>query len=140
MALNRPPRVHPFVPFNQGSPLNLVQHDDIPAAALKSLPFFTGEDQITAIEHIRDVASLCGVHHIVAENVALTLLAASFKGKPLQWFRGLPVNSIATWDELGQLLNRHFEDKLDHLSLVEQLTTIKRAPHEHMMRLQSFII
>lgn len=43
------PRVHPFVPFNQGSPLNLVQHDDILAAALKSLPFFTGEDQTMVV-------------------------------------------------------------------------------------------
>lgn len=95
------PRVHPFVPFNHGSPLNLIQHDDIPAAALKSLPFFTGEDQTTTIEHIRDVASLCGVHHIIVENVVLRLLAAPFKGKALQWFRGLPVNSKDTSNELG---------------------------------------
>lgn len=84
MALNQPPKVHPFVPFNKGSPLNLVQHDDIPTATLKSWPFFIGEDQTIAIEHIRDVASLCGVHHIVGENVTLRLLAASFKGKALQ--------------------------------------------------------
>lgn len=31
MVLNQPPRVHPFVAFNEGSPLNLAQQDDIPA-------------------------------------------------------------------------------------------------------------
>lgn len=36
-----PPRVQHFVPFSQGNPVNLTQHDDIPIASLKSLPFFT---------------------------------------------------------------------------------------------------
>lgn len=30
------------------------------------------------------------------------------------------------------MLSKHFEDKLDNLSLVEQLTTIKRDPQEQM--------
>ena len=40
--------------------------------------------------------------------------------------------SITYWDELGAGLCKHFEDKSDHLSLLEQLTTIKRFPHEFM--------
>ena len=64
--------------------------------------------------------------------MAVRLLAASLKGKALQWYRGLPHNSIQNWDQLGGLLCRHFEDKSDHLSLLEKLTTIKRAPHECM--------
>lgn len=58
------PRVHAFVPFDQGNPLNFLQHHDVPLAALKSLPDFTGESQTTTIDHIRDVASLCSVHHL----------------------------------------------------------------------------
>lgn len=76
-------RAHTFVPFNGGIPLNLKQHDDIPMVALKSLPIFTSEDPTTLVEHIRDVASLCGVHHVTQENVALRLLVASLKGKAL---------------------------------------------------------
>lgn len=114
-------RNQPFMPFNGGSPLNLAQHD-IPIAALKIFPFFIGEDQTAPIKHIRDVASLCGVHHITQENVAIRLLATSFKGKALQWFRGLQVGSIATWDELGDKLYKQFQEKSNqsnHLSLVE---------------------
>lgn len=72
-----PARNQPFVAFNQGSPLNLTQHDPIPVAALKSLPYFNGEDQTTPMEHIKDVANLCAVHHVTEENVAIRLLAAS---------------------------------------------------------------
>ena len=121
-------RAFSFVPFNQGSPLNFSQHHDIPLAVLKSLPDFTRETQTIAYEHIRDIATLCSVHHITHEDVAAKLLAASLKGKALQWFRSLAVGSIDSWDAFGDALTRHFEDKSNYLSLVEQLTTIKRAP------------
>jgi hypothetical protein len=97
-----------------------------------SIPFFTGEDKTTPIEHFKYVENLCSVHHITVENVAIILLTTSFEGKALKWFRILDVNSITTWDELREALCKNFEDKFDHLSLVEQLTTIKRAPHEHI--------
>ena len=61
------PRAFAFVPFNEGSPLNLAQHNDIPLAALKGLPDFNGEGQTIAFEHIRDIASLCNVHHVTRE-------------------------------------------------------------------------
>lgn len=125
-------RNQPFVAFNQGSPLNLTQHDEIPFASLRGLLYFYAEDHTTPTEHIKDVSNLCVVHHVTEENVALRLLVALFKEKALQWFKGLPVNSIETWDELGSRLCKFFEDKSDHLSLVEQLSAIKRAPHEDM--------
>jgi len=37
-------RNQPFVDFDGGSPLNLTVYDVIPMAALKSLPYFTGEN------------------------------------------------------------------------------------------------
>lgn len=125
-------RQHTFVPFNGGNPLNLGQQDDILISILKILPIFMGEDQTTPLERIKDVASLCGVHHIIEENVAIQLLETYFRGKALQWLRGLAINSSSTWDDLGDDLNRKFEDKSNHLSLFEQLSTIKRAPQEHM--------
>lgn len=123
-------RANAFVPFNGGNPSNLTQHDPLPRVALKSLPIFTGEDHVTPIEHISDVTSLFVVHHITQGNIALKLLAASLKGKALQWFRGLLINLVNDWDDLDDKLTKQFADKSDHLSLVEQMTTIKRAPQE----------
>ena len=126
------PRVHAFATFNGGSPLLLAQRHDMPVSALKSLPDFTGETSISPLEHIQEVANISNIHGVTEDDVAVRLLATSFKGKALQWYRGLAHSSIANWDELGAALCKHFEDKSDHLSLLEQLTTIKRAPHEYM--------
>ena len=107
-------------------------HHDIPSTTLKILPYFTGENHVSAVEHIRDVAMLCGLHQVAHKDVVLKLLATSFKGKALIWFHSLPVNLIATWDKLGTIFISKFEEKLDHLSLIEQLNTIKRCPNEHI--------
>ena len=112
--------------------MQIATHHDIPSAALKSLPYFNGENHVSVVEHIKDVATLCGLHQVAHEDVVLKLLVASFKGKELIWFCSLPVNSIATWDELGNAFTSKFEDKSNHLSLVDQLTTIKRCPNEHI--------
>lgn len=80
MAQPGPPKNMPFVAFNQGSPLNIVQHHGIPLAVLRSLPHLTGEDHTTPIEHIRDVASLCGLHQVAKQDVVLKLLAVLLKG------------------------------------------------------------
>lgn len=55
------------------------------------------------------------------------------KGKSLEWFRGLPHSLVTDWDDLGDKLCKHFEEKSDHVSLLEKLTTIKRAPYEYMI-------
>lgn len=52
----------PFVAFNLGSPLHIKQHHTILRVARKGLLFFIGQDQVLAIEHIKDVASLCEMH------------------------------------------------------------------------------
>lgn len=136
--INRPlfsmaiPRAHTFVTFNGGNPLVLAQKNDIPVVALKDILLFTGETFFTPDEHIQDVASIYMMFDVTKDNVARRLHASSFKGKSLKWYKGLPSNSIHNWDELGEKLCKYFEDKSDHLSLVVQLTTIKRAAHDFM--------
>ena len=66
----------------------LAQRDPIPVAALKSLPFYTGETHVTPVEHIFDVASICAVHNITEDNVAVRLLATSFKENHFNGFEG----------------------------------------------------
>lgn len=101
--------------------------------ALKSIPNFTGETSTFPIENIQEVSNVCNIHGIAKYYVVVMLLASSLKGKPLQWYRGLAHNSIIDWDGLGVASCKHFEDKSDHLSLLEYLTTRRRAPHEFMI-------
>ena len=113
------PRNQVFSTFNGGSPLVLAYLHDILVSALKSIPFFTSETSISLVEHIQEVSNICNIHGIVEDDVAIRLLASSLKGKSLQWYRGLPHNSITNWDELGERLCKKFEDKSDHLSFIE---------------------
>lgn len=125
-------RNHVFAYFNGASPLLLAQRHDIPVLSLKCLPKFTGETSLLPIEYIQKVANLWNNHGITEDDVAVRLLASSLKGKALQWYRGLPCNSIQSWDELGERLCKYFEDRSDYVSLLEQLMTIKRVLHEYL--------
>lgn len=113
------PRAHTVVTFNSGRPLLLAQKNDILVAALKAIPYFTRETSTSLKEHIHDVSRICTMFDVTKDNVAVRFLASSFKGKDLQWYRGLAPNSIHNWDELGEKLCKHFEDKIDHLSLMD---------------------
>ena len=79
MALN-----FPSLAFNVSNTLQIITHLDIPPVALKSL--LTSESYVLALEHTRDIATLCRLHQVQHEDVALKLLAASLKGKELIWF------------------------------------------------------
>lgn len=122
------PRAHAFSTFNGGSSLLLAQRHDILVATLKSIPDFTSETFISPLEHIQEVANVYNIHGIIEDDVAIRILASYLKGKYLQWYKGLSHGSIMDLDGLGVGLCKHFEDKSDYLSLLEQLTTIKRDP------------
>lgn len=98
-----------FVTWNSGSPLippiPPVVWGPLPNSTLKVVPKFTRECSKMSGEHLQDVAI---VHNITKQNVALRLLAASFKGRALDWYKFLAPNSITDWD---QLADRFFESK-----------------------------
>jgi len=70
---------------------------DIPANVFKTLLEFDATSEKIAYEHCVDVAGLAKIHNIQHEDVMVRLLAQSFKGKVLDWYRGLPNGSITTW-------------------------------------------
>lgn len=74
-----PPKAYPS--FNQGSPLALAVHNDIPVSALKALPYYTGETLQTPVEYLQGVTNSCLVHDFIEDNLAVRLLASSLKGK-----------------------------------------------------------
>lgn len=131
MAQNLPKN---FVTWDNGSPLiSLVLPTtwaQIPFVVLKVVPKFTKECSKTAREHLQDIANICIVHSIIKHNVALRLLVVSFKGRALDWYISLTLNSICSWDQLGDHFFQRFSDKADRSSLMHQLITIKRTPQE----------
>ncbi|KAH9298445.1 hypothetical protein KI387_030127, partial [Taxus chinensis] len=80
---------NPYVNFTGSNPLTLNAQNSIPVAALKNIPYFTGENQTTPGDHVKDIANICAIHEINEMQVAVKMLASSFKGKVLQWFRSL---------------------------------------------------
>ena len=47
------------------------------------------------------MSNVCNIHGVIEYDVVVRLIASSLKGKPLQWYRGSPHNSIIDWDGLG---------------------------------------
>ncbi|KAH9327582.1 hypothetical protein KI387_007760, partial [Taxus chinensis] len=70
--------------FTGNSPLALNAQHPVPISSLKNIPYFTGENQTTPGDHVKDIANLCAIHEIDEMQVAVKLLASSFKGKALQ--------------------------------------------------------
>ncbi|KAH9299879.1 hypothetical protein KI387_044102 [Taxus chinensis] len=123
---------NPCINFTGSIPLALNAQHPLPIAALKNIPYFTGENHTTPGDHVKNIANLCAIHEINEMQVVVKLLASSFKGKALQWFRSLGTSSITNWNQLCIALHEQFGEKGDNLSLLEQLTTIKRAPNEQL--------
>jgi len=70
---------------------------DIPTNVFKTLPKFDATTKKIAYEHYVDVVNLAKIHNIHHEDVMVILLAHSFKGKVLDWYRGLASGSITSW-------------------------------------------
>ncbi|KAH9327876.1 hypothetical protein KI387_044368, partial [Taxus chinensis] len=52
---------------------------DMPNGALKSIPYFTGENQVTPQKHIQDIENVCSLYMITHDDVEVRLFVASFK-------------------------------------------------------------
>jgi len=105
-----PPRIFSKV-ASRYAPLALpaILHD-LPDNYMKSLPKFMGEGDLTASEQITffDQFVMLGIDH---EDIYMILLVQTFEGQIRTWFRGLPVNSIPSYDDLETSFLRKWERK-----------------------------
>ena len=96
---------------------------------LKGLKFliffkFTGDDNITTLEHISQFIIQCG-EASTNDIYKLRLFPLSLSGAAFTWFISLPPNSVFTFVDLEQKIYDYFfsgetELKLSHLTLVKQ--------------------
>jgi hypothetical protein len=125
-----PPRV-----FNKAtvrySPLNLLGNIHIfPDNYLKLLPKFDGEDEITSLEHLSSFDHFTdnqGLHH---EDVYMRIF-----GEVRTWFKGLPPNSIYSWDALEYAFLRKWGEMKDHLYLLTEFGSLKKKQNESALDL-----
>jgi hypothetical protein len=73
---------------------------DLPENYMKNLTKFTGEGYLTATEHITFFYHFVDILGIEHEDVYSRILVQMFEGQVRIWFRGLPIGSIWSYDDL----------------------------------------
>jgi ribonuclease HI len=110
-----------------------AQLHDLPDNYIKNLPKFTGEGDLTAIEHINffdQFADICGIEH---EDVYSRLLVQTFEGQVRTWFRSLPAASIPTYDALEDAFLKQWGERKDHLYYLTEFGSLKKKNSETVM-------
>jgi len=81
---------------------------------LKILPLFTGEDEQTARNHVSVFFNFAKNKNVEHVDVVLRLFVQSLDGEARKWFKGLPNNSIHSWEEMDHLFIQKWGEKRDH--------------------------
>jgi hypothetical protein len=93
---------------------------------MKSLPKFMGEEDLTATKHITFFDQFDDILGIEHEDVYKRLLVQNFEGQVRTLFRGLPANSIPSYDDLETSFLRQWGDKKDHLYYLTEFRYLRK--------------
>jgi hypothetical protein len=94
------------------------------------LPKFTGEESITAEEHLEAFYSFADNHDISNQDVWMRVFVHSLNGEARKWFRGLAPRSIDGIQALDDTFLRHWGDKKDFLYYITEFGALKRKEGE----------
>jgi hypothetical protein len=97
---------------------------------LKYMPKFTGEEDITAEEHLATFYSYVDNLNIENEDVWMRVFVQSLDGEARKWFRGLPLGSIVGIEALDDAFLRHWGDKKYFLYYIIEFGSLKRKEGE----------
>jgi hypothetical protein len=118
MAGDNPPRnimaeilAARYAPLVLPQPMNSLSKTDY----LKEFPKFTGEERITAEEHLTTFYSFADNRVIVNEDVWMRVFVHSLDGEDRRWFRGLVPGFIDGIEALDDAFLRHWGDKKNSL-------------------------
>jgi hypothetical protein len=93
---------------------------------LKYMPKFTGEEDITAEEHLSSFYSYADNLNIENEDVWMRVFVQSLDVEAKKCFRGLPPRSITRIEALDDAFLRHWGDKKDFLYYITEFGALKR--------------
>jgi hypothetical protein len=129
MASVNPPRnrmdaivVARYAPLVLPQPMNPLLVGDY----LKYMPKFTGEEDITAEEHLISFYSYEDNLNIENEDVWMRVFVQSLDGDVRKWFRGLTPRSIAGIEALDDVFLRQWRDKKDFMYYITEFGSLKR--------------
>jgi len=66
-------------------------------------------------------------------DVVLLLFVQSLDGEARKWFKGLPNNSIPTWEEMEHQFTQRWGEKRDHGYSLIEFNAIKKKSYESVV-------
>jgi hypothetical protein len=115
-----------YAPLVLPQPMNALPVGDY----LKYMPKFTGEEDITAEEHLSSFYSYADNLNIENEDVWMRVFVQSLDGEARKWFRGLTPGSIVGIEALDDSFLRHWGDKKYFLYYITEFGSLKRKEGE----------
>jgi hypothetical protein len=128
-----PPRVFAKVAARYAPLVLPVPLHDLPENYIKNLPKFTGEGDLTAVEHINFFDQFTDIFGIEHEDVYSRLLVQTFEGQVQTWFQSLPAASILSYDALEDAFLRQWGERKDHLYYLTEFGSLKKKNSETVM-------
>jgi hypothetical protein len=116
------------------NPLNMVSiigyPNTMPKEINKWLPKFSGNNVITAEQHLHAIGRDMENEGVEHEDVAMKLLATSLTEDAQRWFDGLPDNHLTTYEDFAKLFKSRWSVKKDSGMLMTQFNQIKKKENE----------
>jgi hypothetical protein len=100
---------------------------------MKNLPKFTGEGDLTTVEHINCFNQFTDILGLEHEDVYYRLLVQTFEGQVRTWFRGLASGSIPSYDELENAFIRQWGEWKDHLYYLTEFGSLRKKNSETVL-------
>jgi hypothetical protein len=128
-----PPRIFSKVAARYAPLVLPVVLHDLPENYMKNLPKFMGEGDLTATEHIAFFDQFVDILGIEHEDVYSRILVQTFEGQVRTWFRGLPVGSLRSYDDLENAFLRQWGEKKDHLYYLTEFGALRKRNSESVL-------
>jgi hypothetical protein len=115
-----------YAPLVLPQPMNSLPIGDY----LNYMPKFTGEEDITAEEHLATFYRYDDNINIENEDVWMRVFVQILDGEARKWFRGLTPGSITGIEALDDAFLRHWGDKKYFLYYITKFGSLKRKEGE----------
>ena len=115
------------------APLNLLRNmiffpDNYP----NLLPKFNGEDYITTLENLSSFDNFTDNLGLEHEDVYMRICVQTFEGEVRTWFKGLPLHSIDSWDELEFIFFKQWNKRNDNLYYLTDFGSLRKKHNESL--------